>query len=91
MQTGIQNQPITKTYSRANDGASGVGVLLEIARVLKDNKPPIGVDIFFWDIEDYGEPQDAQGQEKEDTWGLGSQYWSKILTNQAIKLNTAYC
>lgn len=66
-----------KPIPGANDGASGVGVLLEIARVLKDNQPPIGVDIFFWDIEDYGEPQDAQGQEKEDTWGLGSQYWSK--------------
>lgn len=61
----------------ANDGASGVGVLLEIARVLKTNNPPVGVDIFFWDVEDYGEPRDAQGQEKEDTWGLGSQYWSK--------------
>lgn len=61
----------------ANDGASGVGVLLEVARVLQTRKPAIGVDIFFWDIEDYGEPKDSQGQEKEDTWGLGSQYWSK--------------
>jgi len=67
----------TKPIPGANDGASGVGVLLEIARVLQKNAPAIGVDIFFWDVEDYGEPKDAQGQEKEDTWGLGSQYWSK--------------
>ena len=66
-----------KPIPGANDGASGVGVLLEIARVLNSNKPNIGVDIFFWDVEDYGEPQDSQDHEKEDTWGLGSQYWSK--------------
>ncbi|MFC1731003.1 M28 family peptidase [candidate division KSB1 bacterium] len=60
----------------ANDGASGVGVLIEIARQLQINKPNIGVDIIFFDIEDYGEPHDLQTG-KVDTWGLGSQYWSK--------------
>lgn len=67
----------SKPVPGANDGASGVGILLEIARVMQANKPKVGVDIVFWDVEDYGEPKDAQGQEKEDTWGLGSQYWSK--------------
>jgi hypothetical protein len=38
----------------ANDGGSGVGVLLEIARQMKDNPPPIGVDILLTDGEDYG-------------------------------------
>lgn len=66
-----------KPIPGANDGASGVGILLEIARVLGQHAPSIGVDIFFWDAEDFGEPKDNQGQEKEDTWGLGSQYWSK--------------
>jgi len=61
----------------ANDGASGVGVLLEIARQLSILKPKIGVDIIFFDTEDYGEPHDSQYQGREDTWGLGSQYWSK--------------
>ncbi|MBU8921605.1 MAG: M28 family peptidase [Bacteroidales bacterium] len=45
----------------ANDGASGVAVLLEIARVLQTHKPPVGVDIILFDAEDYGDagiPQD---------------------------------
>lgn len=66
-----------KAIDGANDGASGVGVLLEVARCLAVNKPDIGVDIVFWDVEDWGEPKDAQNVTKEDTWGLGSQYWSK--------------
>ncbi len=39
----------------ANDGASGVAVLLETARILGGRKPPVGVDIVFFDGEDYGE------------------------------------
>lgn len=60
----------------ADDGASGVGVLLEIARQLKQTDPGIGIDIIFFDAEDYGEPTfDKTG--KEDTWCLGSQFWAK--------------
>lgn len=66
-----------KAIDGANDGASGVGVLLEVARCLAKSKPAIGVDIVFWDVEDWGEPKDAQNVAKEDTWGLGSQFWSK--------------
>lgn len=61
----------------ANDGASGVGVLLEIARILKDSQPKVGIDIIFFDLEDYGPPQDSQTEEANENWGLGSQYWSK--------------
>lgn len=60
------NEPI----DGANDGGSGVGVLLEIARVLKANKIDLGVDIFFWDVEDYGKGG-------AETYCLGSQYWSR--------------
>lgn len=60
----------------ANDGASGVGVLLEIARNLSKQHPSIGIDIIFFDLEDYGEPQGKQSR-TEDSWALGSQYWSK--------------
>lgn len=61
----------------ANDGASGVGVLMEIARCLSENNIKIGVDIIFFDVEDYGMPDFYKGKSKENTWCLGSQYWSK--------------
>jgi len=65
-----------KPVPAANDGASGVGVLLEIARQLSLHDPGLGVDIVLFDAEDYGEPQELQGT-NEDSWALGSQYWSK--------------
>ena len=60
----------------ANDGASGVGILLEMARLFHAQKPEIGVDIVFFDVEDYGPPQDYPKDVEGDFWGLGSQYWS---------------
>jgi len=66
-----------KPVDGANDGASGVGVLLEIARVFSLKLPSIGVDLILFDAEDYGTPEFRQDIEKEDTWCLGSQYWSK--------------
>ena len=62
----------------ANDGASGVGVLLEIARQLQQQAPTVGIDIVFFDAEDYGTPQFYEGSHKSDTWCLGSQYWGRI-------------
>jgi Zn-dependent M28 family amino/carboxypeptidase len=61
----------------ANDGASGVGILMEIARLLKENKMNAGVDIVFLDAEDYGEPEDYKGEKKDESWALGTQYWAK--------------
>ena len=55
----------------ANDGGSGVAVLLEIARHLGQTNPYIGVDIFLWDGEDYGVSEVA------DSYCLGSQYWAR--------------
>ena len=72
----------------ANDGASGVGVLLEIARQLglRDSlKAP--VDIVFFDCEDSGSPKLYTGPEREDTWCLGSQLWA---TNYAQKGTAVY-
>lgn len=60
-----------------NDGASGVGVLLEIARLLQQQEPTLGVDIIFFDAEDYGTPEFYEGSYKPDTWCLGSQYWAR--------------
>lgn len=60
----------------ANDGASGVGVLLEAARQFGIKAPNVGVDIVFFDLEDWGPPTDLD-MYNEEYWGLGSQYWSK--------------
>lgn len=38
----------------ANDGASGVAVLLELAELFRKQPPPVGVDILLVDGEDYG-------------------------------------
>ncbi len=45
----------SKPILGANDGASGIAVLLEIARLLQSAKPPVGVDIVLFDGEDYGD------------------------------------
>ena len=66
----------------ANDGASGVGVLLELARALHqaDTVPSVGIDILLFDGEDYGEPdayRQATAESSQKTWWcLGSQYWA---------------
>ena len=60
----------------ANDGASGVGVLLEIARQLRLSNTELGVDIIFFDLEDYGEPA-WDMQDHENAWALGSQWWAE--------------
>jgi Zn-dependent M28 family amino/carboxypeptidase len=63
----------------ANDGGSGVGVLLEIARQFSLNKPDIGVDIILFDSEDYGQPNESDYPRMEHSYCLGSQYWSTHL------------
>lgn len=70
-------------FEGANDGASGVGVVLEIARLFSQNKKPeAGVDIILFDGEDWGEKveEDSKLQFPEgykSWWCLGSQYWAK--------------
>ncbi|MCX4331146.1 MAG: M28 family peptidase [Muribaculaceae bacterium] len=53
----------------ANDGASGVAVLLEMARLMGRELPTVGVDLLFVDAEDAGSAGD------DDSWALGTQYW----------------
>lgn len=64
----------TKPVMAANDGASGVGVMLEIARLLQADtcKLPIGVDFVCFDAEDWGSHED------NDSWALGAQHWAKL-------------
>ncbi len=74
----------------ANDGASGVGVILEIARTLKNNPSRIGVDILFTDAEDYGRPADDPNEDpNEESWALGTQYWVQNPTLDLSKIRYA--
>ena len=72
----------------ANDGASGVGVILEIVRqlsLLKAQGASIpSVQIVFFDCEDMGSPRHYTGKEREDTWCLGSQYWAKEYKHSTL-------
>lgn len=66
-----------KPVMGANDAASGVGVLMEVARQLQKQQSSVGVDIIFLDAEDYGTPEFYKGPRDEDSWCLGTQYWAK--------------
>ncbi len=60
----------------ADDGASGVGVLLEVARQMKTSPipPSLGVDFLFVDVEDYGKTEWG-----DDSYGLGTQHWARNM------------
>lgn len=60
----------------ANDGASGVGVLLEIAQKIGKQLPDVGVDLMFFDLEDWGTPEFSDKPEDDNSWALGTQYWT---------------
>lgn len=81
------NDPIesnkTKPVLAADDGASGIGVMLELARVIQQNKLDIGVDFICFDAEDLGKP------EFEDSYCLGTQYWGKNILPINYKANYA--
>lgn len=57
----------------ANDGASGTGVLLELARILPDTGANVGVDILLCDAEDWGE------ESNDDSWAMGTRYFAHNL------------
>jgi glutaminyl-peptide cyclotransferase len=69
-----RKQPI----SGANDGASGVAVLLELARLFHETPPPVGVDIVLFDGEDYGPSVEAMF--------FGSRYFAKVLSDKQARL-----
>lgn len=73
-----------KPILAADDAASGVGVLLEIAKKLKEPKisSQIGIDIFFTDVEDYGKTEWG-----DDSYCLGTQYWANNLHLPGYKAN----
>lgn len=60
-----------KPIPGADDGASGVAVLLELAKIFHKSTPPVGVDLIFFDGEDYGKDDDLA------YYFLGSRYWAQ--------------
>ena len=62
----LRQQPVMG----ANDAASGTAVILELARLMAQQRPEVGVDLLLVDVEDWGE------NENEDSWALGTQYWA---------------
>lgn len=66
-----------KPVLAANDGASGVGVMLEIARLLqKADSLKVGVDFVCFDAEDWGTPNWSDAEDNGDSFALGAQYWA---------------
>ncbi len=80
-----------KPVMAANDGASGVAVMIEVARLLQQSSSTrtdstantqsskmnaeIGIDFICFDAEDWGVPQ-WEEKSNEDSWALGAQYWA---------------
>lgn len=74
----------------ANDGASGIAVMLEIARSISQHKEfpaDLGVDFICFDAEDWGTPQWAEAEHESDNndWALGSQHWSANLHKEGYR------
>jgi len=65
--TSLLDQPI----DGANDGASGVGVLMELARLMAASPPAVDVDLVLVDGEDWGRPRDL------DYYMLGSREFAR--------------
>ena len=68
-----------KPLLAANDGASGVAVMLELARLISPDSTlnsQLGVDFICFDAEDWGTPQWDNAPDASDPWALGAQYWA---------------
>lgn len=75
-----------KPVMGANDGASGVAVMLEIARLLqRADSIKVGVDFVCFDAEDWGVPQWSDTNYNGDSWALGAQYWAEKAHSEGYK------
>lgn len=66
-----------KPVVAANDGASGVAVILELARLVSQaDSLAVGIDFVCFDAEDWGVPQWSDANDSGDSWALGAQHWA---------------
>ena len=74
-----------KPVMAANDGASGVAVMLELARLLQRNDSArVAVDFICFDAEDWGMPQ-WEDDADADSWALGAQYWAENFSKRSTQ------
>lgn len=81
-----------KPILAANDAASGVAVMLEVARLLQQAdsvRPKVGIDFICFDAEDWGVPQWSDSS-NGDSWALGAQYWAQAFKSTPNKPNYRY-
>ncbi len=69
----------------ADDGGSGVGVLLALAEAIQQQSIDLGIDIVLFDAEDQGESSTATTPFRRETWCIGSQHWSRNMHEMAQK------
>ena len=74
----------------ANDGASGVAVMLEMARCIASMPLSVGVDFVCFDLEDQGTPEWAKEEDEVEEsptgyWCLGSKYWAEQMVMQGYQ------
>lgn len=78
-----------KPVLAANDGASGVAVMLELARLLTSHLSPLtpnlGIDFVCFDAEDWGVPQWSDAPDSGDSWALGSKHWAANIPKTQAK------
>ncbi len=80
----------TKPIDAADDGASGVGVLLEMARAMKQQPCDIGIDILFADVEDMGKSE-WEKPNYPSTYCLGTRYWAQNPHVYGYRANFGIC
>lgn len=78
-----------KPILAANDAASGVAVMLEVARLLSTDTTltNLGIDFVCFDAEDWGTPQWAESEGVDNSWALGAQYFA---ANLPAYINVSY-
>ena len=80
-----------KPVMAANDGASGVAMMLELARLIQQHDSlNVAVDFVCFDAEDWGIPQWDENGNGADSWALGAQHWAKMFKAQSSASNYQY-